>query len=85
MTELPILGGKVGESLTRVATAPGFDAPRLETLRAELEALCALVAAELRRQGLSRSDDWFLTTQGEELRALISDEFLRSLPAQYEI
>ncbi|MDR3278130.1 MAG: DUF4037 domain-containing protein [Oscillospiraceae bacterium] len=85
MTELPILGGKAGEILTRAALTPGFDAPRLETLRADLEALCALVAAELRRQGLSRSDDEFLTAQGEELRAQISDELLRSLPAQYEI
>jgi hypothetical protein len=39
---------------------------------------------ELKRQLLTSSEDWFLTTHGEEIQSGIQDSFLRSLPAQYE-
>jgi hypothetical protein len=38
----------------------------------------------MKLKGLASSDDWFLTTQAEELQQKIQDSFLRSLPTQYE-
>ena len=46
--------------------------------------LCALLADELRRQGLSTSRDWFLASHGQAVQDTIGHELLRRLPAQYE-
>ncbi len=84
MTELPILGAEVSVKLENIATSFGLDKASYDGLRNEIGDICALLVDELRRQKLAFSDDWFLTSQGEEIQSSIQDGFLRSLPAQYE-
>jgi hypothetical protein len=84
MKELPILGEAFAPPLLELAHGAVSDDAAFGSASRLIETLCAGIAAELRRQGLSSTDDWFLTTQAEELRAGIKDDFLRALPAQYE-
>lgn len=84
MTELPLLGAAVGAELNKIALSCGTDTQMFNMVQNVIDNICALLAAELRRQNLASSDDWFLTTQGEEIQASIKDPYLRSLPAQYE-
>ncbi len=84
MTQLPLLGGEFGPMLDAVACAGMNDDGMYAAVSERIDTICAKIAAELRRQGYSSSDDWFLTTQAEEIRAGIKDDFLRALPAQYE-
>ncbi|MDR2357800.1 MAG: DUF4037 domain-containing protein [Oscillospiraceae bacterium] len=80
MTELPILGAETGALLRRAALA----GTAVDTVKRRVAEVCALIADELRRQNLAATDDWFLTTHGEQVRQGIADEYLRSLPTQYE-
>lgn len=82
MTELPILGRDVGEELRGLALSFGFGEEALLDQRERMERVCGLLRAELSRQGLSDSDDWFLTDHGEQVQRRIQDSFLRSLPPQ---
>ncbi|MDR1590269.1 MAG: DUF4037 domain-containing protein [Oscillospiraceae bacterium] len=84
MTELPVLGGETGGLLRRIALAGVAEEERSGAIRRYSSEVCALIADELRRQGLVTTDDWFLTTHGEQVRLGIADEYLRSLPTQYE-
>lgn len=84
MTELPLLGAEVGAELKNIAMSCGTDTQMFYTVQKLIDNICAMLAAELRRQNLSSSGDWFLTAQGEEIQASIKDPSLRSLPAQYE-
>ena len=84
MTELEMLGSRVGPLLVSIAEACGAPDGVYEQNKRDIADICALLVRELQRQELCRSDDWFLTTQGEELQRSIQDSFLRSLPAQYE-
>lgn len=83
MTELPVLGADAGALLERIALIPGPDADSIGEIRDCVSRLCAAIAGELRRQGLCSTDDWFLTSHGEQIRLGIGDEYLRSLPTQY--
>jgi len=82
MMELPILGRDVGEELRGLALSSGFEEEALLDQRARMEHVCGLLRAELSRQGLSDSDDWFLAGHGEQVQRRIEDSFLRSLPPQ---
>ncbi len=84
MTSLPLLGAEAASLLYSLAVTEGAPDELFCKNSPDVDALCALIAGELRRQGLSSSDDWFLAAHGEEIRAGISDPFLRSLPAQYD-
>ena len=84
MSRLPILGDEVGPHLTALAVSGLKGEEDLRLQREHISAVCQLIIGELRRQGLAFSDDWFLTTQGEEIQASIIDPTLRSLPTQYE-
>jgi hypothetical protein len=86
MSALPILGKEAGALLDRIARSWDAAAPAAPAASAApaIADLCALFAAELRRQGLCSTGDWFLTTHGEEVRSLIKDDYLHSLPTQYE-
>jgi hypothetical protein len=84
MTALPALGAPAGRLLEEIALAGIADDGAIETVIRAAGELCRMFVGELRRQGVSSSDDWFLTTHGEEARRRISDEYLRSLPTQYE-
>jgi hypothetical protein len=83
MCGLPILGERLREPLRRLALAPGFDDADLKAQSADIEALCEMLIAELHAQGLARSNDAFMTAQGEEIQASISSEGLRAMPAQH--
>jgi hypothetical protein len=86
MREQPILGGVAADMLTELAVRGGIDEPSfLSFAEYRIEALCSLIADELKKQGLAGSSGTFLTAHGEEIRALIEDETLRNLPAQYKI
>lgn len=84
MTELPILGAQVGILLENIAMTNGLDEKEFKTHQSHISNICTLIIDELKKQHLASSDDWFLTTQGEEIQNSIQDSFLRSLPAQYE-
>jgi hypothetical protein len=84
MTELPILGKQTGVKLKSIAMTDGLGDASYNILQKEIDDICAMLTAELRRQKLSFSDDWFLTSHGEEIQHSIQDSFLRALPAQYE-
>jgi hypothetical protein len=83
MTELPILGKEIGEKLRGLALACGFEEKALLDKRERMEEICSLLRAELKRQGLSDTDDRFLTAHGEQVQSSIQDSFLRSLPPQF--
>ncbi len=74
MEKLPILAGEVSPLIKTLASENDTEAA---------EALCVLIAEELRRQGLSSTTDNFLACHGEEIQASIIDPLLASLPAQY--
>lgn len=67
--------------VTRDASAAcvGADPGARESLSAAIERTCALIAAELRAQGLSASTDTFLEHQRAHVQARIADDWLRAL------
>jgi len=83
LAELPILGAAVSAEMDTIARLPLPDGE--QQAREAISHVCSLVAERLREERLSETDDWFLTTQGEELRSRITNDKLRALPAQYEI
>ena len=83
--DLPVLGAETARLLLSIAEAGAFNESAFSLRKEFITELCALFAAELRTQELSVTDDWFLTTHAEEVQRSISDDFLRSLPTQYEI
>jgi hypothetical protein len=85
LRDLPILGGEVARLLLPIAENGDIDEDSVSFRQQYIEELCSLFVRELKNQGLSASDDWFLTTHGEEVQSSISDSFLRSLPATYDI
>jgi len=85
LKDLPILGREVSLLLNKIAGVGGFDEECLSAQRLCISELCSLFSSELKAQGLADIDDWFLTSHGEAVQKRIQDEFLRSLPAQYEI
>jgi len=84
MLELPILGSECAELLRHMAVTGALDDRSVASLDADIGALCAAIIKELRNQGLADSDDRFMTIQAEEIQRSISDDLLRSIPAQYE-
>lgn len=84
LTELPILGKNIGVTLKEMAMICGINEISYGMIQNHISQICALLVGELQRQLLSSSDDWFLTTHGEEIQSSIQDSFLRALPAQYE-
>jgi hypothetical protein len=83
MAELPILGERAGGLLRRVALAGAGRESSEDTVRSCVSEMCAMFADELGRQGLSSTDDWFLTSHAEQVREKISDGYMLSLPTQY--
>jgi len=83
--DLPILGAQTARYLLLIAEAGGFDDESFSKRQLYISELCALFVRELNAQGLSGSDDWFLSTHGEEVMRTIEDNSLRALPAQFEI
>ena len=97
MRDLPVLAGEIAPLLEALYTGEriegeldpgnvllreiGEDDRRVGVI---VEKICALVAAELKRQGLSRSSGTFLAQHGEEVQRLVTDPDLSRLPTQYE-
>ena len=84
MTELPILGERIGSGLRELAERSGLNELELDRQKAVIMEICAQLKGELQRQGLSDSDDWFLASHGESVQSRIGDVRLRSLPVQFE-
>lgn len=85
LCDLPPPGGDTARLLLSIAETSGLDV-RSQTERQRcIDDLCAIFVNELSSQGLSHSDDWFLSAHGEEVNKAVGDSFLRSLPTQYEI
>ena len=84
MMELEVLGEEVGKRLSELTLVEGFSTAANSERHDLISRICTLLAAELRRQALTRTDDWFFTSHAEELRQSITDAFLASLPTQYE-
>lgn len=85
MTELPILGAELSGLLQKLCLVEGFTESTLVARDRVISEICGKLINELHCQHLAESDDWFMTTHGEEIRSKIGNNFLRSLPAQYEI
>ena len=77
MEKLPLLAGEAGPLLERLTAAGDWNA-RQECV----DALCALFAAELRKEGLSDAMDWFLAAHGQAVQATVRDPLLSQLPPQ---
>jgi len=84
LRELPILGREAADLLLEIAEEAALDENTRIRMQEKIEKLCALMAEELRRQGLSDSDDWYFSSHGEAVQQTIQHEQLRRLPAQYE-
>jgi hypothetical protein len=84
MKELTILGGRIGTLMYDMTLIEGFSHDAVEERHEIITNICSELAAELRRQELTHSDDWFFTSHAEELQKSIEDDFLSSLPPQYE-
>lgn len=81
---LPVLGADIGSLLERLVSVTGLSPEALDLQKDAVDRICRLLHAELKRQGLTSSDDWFFSTHGEEARSRITHEVIRSLPATYE-
>ena len=84
LTELPILGDGIGTLIQDLSLVQGFSPDPVQKRQDIIKVICSELASELGRQGLIRTDDWFFTSHAEELQKSIRDEFLSSLPTQYE-
>jgi hypothetical protein len=84
MKELPLLGNMVGELIYKMALVTDFSHEAIMKRYDIITDICKLIADELREQRLTSSDDWFFVSHGEELQRSIEDDFLFSLPPQYE-
>ena len=78
-------GNEAAGLLMKIAESGGLDDESFSERHNCISELCEVFARELRRQGLSVSNDLFMASHGEEVKRGIKDEFLRSLPTQYEI
>lgn len=77
MLRLALLAQEVGEQLESLTAAKDW-----ETRQKCVDAICALFAGELRREGLSDATDWFLAAHGQAVQATVQDPLLRQLPPQ---
>jgi len=84
LRELPVLGEAVASELLNLALSYGLDDAAFKKQEESISRICALLVNELRNQGLSGSEDWFLSTHGLEVQSRITDPFLSRLPPQYE-
>jgi hypothetical protein len=84
LKELPILGDRVGTLVYELSLIEGFSDDAIRKRHGIIKILCSELASELRRKGLTRTEDWFFTSHAEELQKSIGDSFLSSLPTQYE-
>ena len=84
MAELPVLGKEVDELLEKLVKTCGFDEESLKTQSDIMMKICSLVADEMRSQWISASSDWFMSSHGEQAMSRIKDNFLRSLPPQFD-
>ena len=84
LRELPNGGNALSEALMKLTLVPGFSEQDFRCMDDYIEQACSVLRNELRRQNLTRNDDWFFATHGEELMSGIQDDFIRSLPATYE-
>jgi len=84
LKELPILGDRIGTLLYELSLIQGFSDDSIRKRHGFINHICSELASELRRQGLTRTEDWFFTSHAEELQKSIRDSFLSSLPTQNE-
>jgi hypothetical protein len=84
MTTLPELGAELSPHLTQIALSGIEDQASFTAVTESIDFICRRLRDVMKLKGLASSDDWFLTTQAEELQQKIQDSFLRSLPTQYE-
>lgn len=84
LMELPILGDRIGTLIYELTLVQGFSEDPVRKRHGIIEHICSELSAELRRQGLTRTEDWFFTSHAEELQKSIGNGFLASLPPQYD-
>ena len=85
VSDLRILGKETARLLLMIAELGGLDTESQAARQRYISELCTLFVCELKAQNLTDSDDWFLSTHGEEIQSRIKEDFLRNLPTQYEI
>ena len=78
------LGEKISVFMYDMTLIEGFTHDAIMKRNELITNICSELAAELNRQELTNTDDWFFTTHGEQLQQKIKDSFLSSLPPQYE-
>lgn len=67
---LPVLGAELSAGLERLLT--------VSDKTGEVEAICAMLIGEFRRQGISNSSETYMVKQGEEIHTHIQLEALRN-------
>ena len=83
----PITNGCIGESKTCRSSPRAYDlfgrlarAQGGEETEGIIERICLIVAAELRRQGLTEEKDSFLDTHCEPMLDRIKEQRIRNMP-----
>ena len=97
MRDLPVLAGDIAPLLEMLYTGGRIEGeldpgnvllrPVDDDVRDRaviVEAVCALIVGELRRQGLTDADATFLAPHGESVQSRVDDPDLSRLPTQYE-
>lgn len=84
LTDLPILGMQCAALLRDLARTEGLDTEACRYRQEIINRLCRLLVLELRRQGLSAKQDWFLAEHGRAVQQTIWDRTLRRMPPQFE-
>lgn len=81
MQDLPILGKAVYEKLSQISAYPNPNQAEEDYYVGKInrmQEICALIAEELKREGLSTSEDPFLVAHGLEVHKRIAHEGLRN-------
>ena len=85
LQELPLLGQELPSLIDGFSSHPLASVVDAEAMTRTADDICRLFIDELVRQGLATSRQVFMTAQGEEVQAGISEPRLMNLPAQYEV
>ena len=84
LTELPVLGLRVATLLLELSQMGERCEAACRRQQTVIDQICALLTAELRRQGLSGSPEEFLAVHGRIVQGTIWDRTLRRIPPQNE-
>jgi len=85
MCELPLLGTSCGPLIGELMKIAATDMEQAQKAQDLMETIVRLMGDEAVRQNLAKSNPSFMAILGEDIRAIIGNDSLRAMPAQYEV